>query len=482
VSIRLRLTVLYSVILALTLAAFGGLLYATQAHSTLNIVKGDLAREADRLAQAVVRAQHLMPRDYWLRMLWIEGMGGGPPSPGEPPQAPRDWRGRDVIRVLDIEGNSLDVKLNEQTEELPISQNGLAHIQNGQAWVEFGRDDEGRLLVHNEPIVIDGRVIGIVQLARSLADRDRSLNALGVALILGSTTTTVIAFGIGWLLAGVTLRPIHRITQSAWEIGETRDFGSRVPYQGPNDELGRLARTFNGMLNHLQDAYQQVTHALQVQRAFVADVSHELRTPLTTIRGNLALLHRDPPLPAVERQDVLHDLIGETERLIRLVTDLLTLARADAGRRLVCERVFVWPIVDEACRQSRTLEPGRAIDCQGTEDAVAQADPDALKQVLLTLLDNAIKYTEGPIEVEVGEENGRVTIDVEDSGPGIPPEMRERVFDRFYRGDVSRSTPGFGLGLSIARTLVEAQDGTLQLESKVSQGSRFTISIPTAAG
>ena len=198
-------------------------------------------------------------------------------------------------------------------------------------------------------------------------------------------------------------RPIHRITQTALEIGQTRDFTSRVQYEGPNDELGRLAKTFNGMLSHLQDAYQQVTHALQVQRDFVADVSHELRTPLTTIRGNLALLDHNPPLPHAEQEDVLNDLIGESERLIRLVNDLLTLARADAGRKLNSEPVDVKPFIDDVCRQARILEPGRQVEYQGPEDVLALADRDALKQVLLTLLDNAIKHGQDPVRVTIDE-------------------------------------------------------------------------------
>jgi signal transduction histidine kinase len=299
-----------------------------------------------------------------------------------------------------------------------------------------------------------------------------------MALILGSLLATVAAFGVGWALAGVTLRPIHRITQTAFEIGQTRDLTARVQYEGPDDELGRLAKTFNGMLSHLQDAYQQVTHALQVQRDFVADVSHELRTPLTTIRGNLALLNHDPPLPQAEREDVLEDLTGESERLIRLVSDLLTLARADAGRKLQTEPVDVLPLVEDVCRQARVLDPRRTIECDGSADALALADRDALKQVLLTLLDNAVKHGEGPISVALEKIGGQVAIQVQDSGPGMSLELCERVFDRFYRGDASRSAPGFGLGLSIARALVELQNGALTVQSQPGAGSTFTVRLP----
>jgi signal transduction histidine kinase len=318
------------------------------------------------------------------------------------------------------------------------------------------------------------------------------MRSLGMALTLGSLLTTVIAFGAGWGLAGLTLRPIHRITQTAQEIGETRDFSSRVPHKGPNDELGRLAKTLNGMLGQLQDAYQQVAHTLQMQREFVADVSHELRTPLTTIRGNLALLSRVPTPPRTEREDILNDLTGESERLIRLVTDLLTLARADAGRKLKSEPVALVPIIEDVCRQAQVLDPEREIvlECasetsestadSSEADLIAHGDPDALKQVLLTLLDNAIKHARGPIRVQLDAADHNVTVRVQDSGPGLSPEICERVFDRFYRSDSSRSAPGFGLGLSIAKTLIEAQGGSITVNSELGVGSTFAVTLPQA--
>jgi signal transduction histidine kinase len=299
-----------------------------------------------------------------------------------------------------------------------------------------------------------------------------------MTLVLGSVLTTSVAFGIGWVLSGMTLQPIGRITQAARQIGEERDFSSRVRHDGPNDELGQLATTFNGMLARLQDAYQQVTHALQMQRDFVADVSHELRTPLTTIRGNLALLARTPPIPSTERADILGDVVDEAERLIRLVSNLLALARADAGRKLKSDPVPVQPLVEDVCRQSRVLRPGREITCDGDDAVTALADPDALKQVLLTLLDNALVHGEGPVDVAVDERDHEVTIRVQDSGPGMSTQLCERLFDRFYRGDASRSTPGFGLGLSIAKALVEAQGGTIAVESQLGQGSTFVVALP----
>ena len=337
------------------------------------------------------------------------------------------------------------------------------------------------MLIYSAPVVVEGQVTQVVQVARSLADQYQYLSTMGRNLLVGSGLATIIAFGAGWVLSGVVLRPVNRITQTAQAIGVERDFGRRVDYTGPNDEIGQLATTFNRMLTQLQAAYQQVERSLQQQRQFVADVSHELRTPLTTIRGNLALLRREPAVGAEEETDILEDMAGESDRLIRLVNDLLILARADAGRKLARERIDVGELIEEVCRQTRVLEPEREIVCLNGHGLAVQGDPDALKQVLLILVDNAAKHAEGTIEVGVREEGREVAIDVQDGGPGMPPALCARVFDRFYRGDASRSTPGFGLGLSIAQELTEAGGGSISVHSVEGEGSTFTVRLPRPA-
>ena len=296
-SIRLRLTLFYSTILATTLLIFSGLLYAIQSRYTLDILEQDLAANAEGLTRMVALAQLRLaqgserhPGDS--RLQWR------PPGGTEPDglvwaaavQGLKDLRIRDPVRIIDAEGTALDPFANEEGESLPLSQEGLQAVLDGHVQIEIAQLEGERWLTYNQPVIVTEEVIGMVQVARSLADRDRSLRSLSVTLIGGSMLTTLVAFGIGWVVSAFALRPIQRITQVAQTIGEERDFGSRVVYQGPNDEVGHLARTFNTMLSSLQSAYQQVAHALKVQRDFVADVSHELRTPLTTVRGNLALL------------------------------------------------------------------------------------------------------------------------------------------------------------------------------------------------
>jgi signal transduction histidine kinase len=483
-SIRLRLTLIYTVILALTLVVFGLALYVSQSQATLNALKEDLERVGTGLARSAAWAYEnfgtARPPEPENRPPFSFNSLALDPGFKEPPK-------REIIRVLDAQGALIDSSFGqnpfsaEASAALPLSTQGLAAVRSQELWWETATVDGERLLILNAPVVVQDQVVLIVQTARPLTERDRSLQALGSTLLIASLITSLIAFGIGWLIAGVTLRPIHRIAQTAQEIGNERDFTRRVDYHGPPDEIGQLAATFNTMLARLQEAYQQVARSLEMQRSFVADVSHELRTPLTTLRGNLSLLRRTPPIPADEQADILSDIVDESDRLIRLVNDLLVLARADAGRHLKIETLDVYPILEETCRQARQLDPQRSISLEAPAGLSLRGDRDALKQVLLILLDNALKYSAGAIFVTAARLlDGQVELRVRDQSPGLSPDKLEHVFDRFYRGEEDRQVNGFGLGLPIARALVEAQAGTIAMESQLGMGSQAIVRLPAA--
>lgn len=478
-SIRLRLTLIYSAILALTLIIFGAALYTIQARTTLDALKRDILRGSDRMGAAVLWSYQHPPQ---LPPELQPGLNPEqmPPVPFETFSSDTAFQGlreREIVRVLDADGNLVASPFGVVEDALPLSNTGLQTLLSQGEWWEIGSTENGRLLIYNRAVLSGGEVVFIVQVARSLAERDQSLAALGSTLLIASLVTILIAFGIGWVISGLALRPIHRISQTAQEIGNESDFSRRVDYSGPNDEIGQLARTFNSMLSRLQDAYQRVSQALNMQREFVADVSHELRTPLTTVRGNLDLLRREPPLAEVEQDDVLTDLVDESDRLIRLVNELLILARADAGRNLVQEAVPVQPLIDEARRQAQQLDEQREITA-ALQDVTALGDRDALKQVLLILLDNALKHTQGPITISAEAAGDQVVIAVQDTGPGIPPETLDHVFDRFYRGEAEPSVPGFGLGLPIAKALVEEMGGTIAIDSQSRSGSVVRVQLP----
>jgi two-component system, OmpR family, sensor kinase len=450
-SIRLRLTLLYSAILGLTLIAFSLALYFTVAQVTLSELKATLKNETQRL---IVSGQVIVDPKYGLPL---------------------------YVQLLNLEGNVVRRTPNLANDRLPISEENIRNVVNGASVFETTTINGERLLVYNTKITDGWRGESIVlQVARSLDGRDQSLDALRRILIIGSGVALVVAFGVGWLLSGTALRPINRITQTMQAIGNERDFGRRVTYAGPDDEIGRLATTLNTMLAALQAAYRQEAQALQAQRRFVADASHELRTPLTTIRGNIGLLQRDPPISADDRVAVLHDMVDESERMSRLVNDLLVLARADAGRQLRSDPLAIKPLIEDVCRKVSTLDPDQRVSCDDVDDAVVRGDQDAIKQVLLILLDNALKWTPPANEITItAQANERfATIEVRDTGTGIAPDVLPHIFERFYRGDTSRTGGGAGLGLSIAKTLVEAQGGAIGVHSVVGEGSVFRVKLP----
>jgi signal transduction histidine kinase len=387
-----------------------------------------------------------------------------------------------LAQTRDRNGNVNDRTPSLGSMTLPLDDTDLQAVLGGKDVLREVTIDGEPLLVYSKPVTIQGHPLGIVQVAASLREMERYLDNLRSGLVAGSIAVTVLAFGIGWILAGTALRPINRITQTARAIGDERDFDRRVRHTGPNDEVGQLATTFNSMLTELQTAYRQVEQSLQAQRRFAADASHELRTPLTTIRGNIALLQREPPIAEEDRVAALGDMADETDRLIRLVNDLLVLARADAGRPLRHEPVFLKPLIEDLCRNVKLLEPDRTIDCDNLLDEAAIGNADAIKQVLLILLDNARKFTpsSGTITIEMRREGANVAVSVCDTGAGIAADALPHIFERFYRSDMSRTGEGAGLGLAIAKTLVEAQRGTISVDSVAGKGSTFTIRLPRA--
>lgn len=361
---------------------------------------------------------------------------------------------------------------------LPLSAEGLAMVQRGQPWSEVAPVEGRPFFIYSAPVEASGKVVGFVQVARSFADQQQMLATVQRALLGGGILVLLLASGAGWALAGAALLPIARISATAQAIDAGRDFTRRGAYQGPNDEVGQLARTFNAMLASLEAAYQQLAQALQAQRRFVSDASHELRTPLTTIRGNLGLLQRRPPMTEADQGEAVAEMVEESERMLRLITGLLDLARSNTGQPLRREPVALSVMVARIVRSLRPVAEGRRIDDSGVGDLVVAADPDALRQVLVILLDNALKHTPPgtPVAISARTAGPLVELAVHDQGAGLAPTVQERIFDRFYRG--TALVAGAGLGLPIAKRLVEAMDGSIAVASVPGCGATFTVSLP----
>jgi signal transduction histidine kinase len=472
-SIRNRFTLLFTLILAITLTVFGLALYTVQAQDTINSLKKDISMSANRFSEAIQRTNS--------RPLPPPNNVDLPPIPFDKFSNEQEFQffsERELVRVLDIQGNLISSPFGREGDALPLSEEGLLALQSHQEWWEIATVAEERMLIYSRTVVINKEGSNIVQIARPLTERDRTLQSLASTLIFAGLITVLVAFGIGWFLSGLTLQPIQRITQTAREIGEKRDFSKRVKHHGPNDEVRQLANTFNAMLSRLQDTFLKLEHSLEMQREFVADVSHELRTPLTTLRGNVGLLLRRPPASADVQADILNDMVDESDRLIRLVNDLLIMARADAGRNLVNETIDISGLVEETSRQAIQLDTKRIIHQDITANLILMGDRDALKQILLIGLDNALKHSSNDIWVSLRKVDSIIEIRVKDSGEGISPENLEHVFDRFFKVEDSSLIPGFGLGLSIAKILVEKMGGSIQLESELGIGSELILTFP----
>lgn len=472
-TIRLRLTLVYSAILMLTLLVFGVLLYTIQSQGTLNKLKQDLRASSIKFNQTLT-AQPIPIQPE-------AGSQNPPPSTFNQfsdEEAFRTVREREILRILDENGNLIASPFGQQEDALPLSDSALAVLQQNSDVFETSEVSGEQMLIYSRPITQNGELVYIIQVARSLTERNRTLQSLASTLSIIGFVMLVVAFGVGWVLSGLALKPIDRMTQTAQEIGEERDFSRRVSYSGKQDEVGKLANTFNQMLARLQTAYQKVEHALEQQRNFVSDVSHELRTPLTTLRGNLGLLLHKPPVPEDVKEDIVSDMVDESDRMIRLVNDLLMLAHADAGRNLAKEAIAINPVIEEIAHQANYLAHDCQIQLALDQDVNIQGDRDGLKQIILILVDNAIKYSQKDIRVTTELIEKQVIISVEDQGQGIPPEDLARVFDRFYRVEENSFIQGFGLGLPIAKTLVEAMNGTIGIESNIGVGSIVKIIFP----
>jgi signal transduction histidine kinase len=300
--------------------------------------------------------------------------------------------------------------------------------------------------------------------------RDFSFKALAVMFVA--------SLGVGWVIAGRVLAPIERITSVARDIQAT-DLSRRIELGGPEDELRRLADTFDAMLARLDAAFG-------AQRQFLADASHELRNPLAIIRTNLDVALADPDADPEELRQSLVVIQRASDRMSHLVDDLLALARGQA-LAVLSEPVDLGAAVADASDELFLPAKRRDITLDRTivPGVVVSGDYDALKRAVSNLLENAVRYAPpgSRVRLAVGSERSRAWVSVSDEGPGLAPEDQRRVFDRFWRADKGRSRAegGTGLGLAIVRQIANSHGGEVQLQSRVGVGSTFTIWLPVAA-
>jgi signal transduction histidine kinase len=300
-----------------------------------------------------------------------------------------------------------------------------------------------------------------------------------VFLAFGVLGGALLALLAGLATARRAMEPITELAAAARRIERSRDPSLKIPHPEADDEVAELARTLDAMLTALDAARTETEQALVRQREFVADASHELRTPLTSVLANLELLEEEL---AGEQRDTAASALRSSRRMRRLVADLLLLARADAGRQAPHQPVDLSEVVTDAAAELEPVAGGHEISISAPGGMHVPGARDELHRLVLNLMENALRHTDPgtAVEATVERSNGAVVLSVEDDGPGIPLELREKVFERFYRGSGDRSGSS-GLGLSIVRAVAESHKGSVRLEEPLDgRGARFVVRIPTA--
>lgn len=336
----------------------------------------------------------------------------------------------------------------------------------------------GGLRVHVRPWLRPGQSGFVVT-----AQAESRLRADRAGVIVLITLADLIALGAAiiaiWLATGRALRPLRQLAATADEVGQSADLTRRLPPVRRRDHLGRLTASFNSMMDRLQHAHARLSTALAAQQRFTADASHELRTPLTTIRSNAGFLRAHPEAAPADIAAAVADIDVESQRMTRLVGDLLTLARADSSQPLSIGDIDLGPLVADVMAEAARAHPGRRYHTQAVA-APVRGDAESLRRVLRILTGNAIAHTgeAGQIWATVKIDGPMAVVQVADDGPGIPEGMQERIFDRFVRADPASRPEGTGLGLAIARSVVQAHQGTIWAGNNGSGGATFTVSLP----
>ncbi|MGE0132240.1 MAG: sensor histidine kinase [Blastocatellales bacterium] len=460
-SLRVKLTLYYLAILSAILFFFGVAIYAYLSRSLLTTIDESLTYQVKKIERNITF---------------------GPGTGDENNEKLLELKPH-ALQIIDSGGRIRDEIYASENDRLDVNKDELSRLAPGELKYETVRTPNGELLrvVTLRAQAPDGETY-FIRLGYSLETfqkaTHRALILLGIAIPLA---LLVGSYG-GLLLANQALRPVDRMTRAAEQIA-AGDLSERVPEPARVDEMGRLAATFNHMISRLQAAFER-------QKQFTSDASHELRTPLAVMRGDIEItLRRDRS--AEEYKRALMSNLEEIVRLSRLIEDLLTLARGDTGRvELRCEPIdlndlsrrmieYISPLAEQR-EQALIYDPPT-----GAENTPVMVNADVLriKQLLLNLLDNAIKYTEprGKITLRLKTENNAAVLTVADTGRGIPEEDLPYIFERFFRRSAKtadRSAAGFGLGLSIVKWIVDSHGGRIEAKSKVGKGTEFIVRLP----
>jgi two-component system sensor histidine kinase MprB len=447
---RLRLAIAAALVVAVTVAVASIVVYVVMRNQLKGNVDSGLRQRA---ASMVIELQHHGP----MGLHDLAGPGSfltGGPGPS-----------RDYVQLVDDQGHTQ--LINGEVAKVPVSKTTRA-VAAGKHAAFLADATVGS--VHSRVYTAyvgqtpDGRGVAL-QTVRSLDDVDRTLHRLELILLLVAGGGIAAGAAGGALVSRAALVPVRRLTETAERIAETGEPSERVPEPGGHDELSRLGSAFNTMLAALEES-------IETQRRFVADASHELRTPLTSLQTNIEVLKQQERLAPEQRARLFADLEREAHEMRDLIAALLELARGDAN--LERSTVQLDELVEAAVDRARARFPSVHVNAH-LEPTTVEGVPERIERAVWNLIENAGKWTKPGSSVDVTLSGGELR--VRDHGPGIAPEDREHVFDRFYRSAAARAMPGSGLGLAIVREVAEAHGGSVSAEEAPGGGALLRLRL-----
>ncbi len=454
-SFRLRMTLLFTGVLGAVILIIGFAVYSLVSYQLTQQMDAVLAGAGNRL---ITSAEVSSPGQVTFITL-----------------TENDFSQTIVIQLWDKNHQLINSSDNIRLFQEPLDPEGLKATQTlyNDVWIKTAH-----LRVMSKPLAINGQSLGVLQVGTSLAPIDTTQDTLISVLLITLLSGIGLAVILGGLVIRNAMKPLVIAKNTAVQISNADDLSRRIPYKDigvETDEIGELIKAFNQTLGRLEKLFS-------AQRRFMADVSHELRTPLTVINGNVGLMRR---MRQVDEES-LASIEEEVDRLTRLVGDLLLLAQAESGKiPLDIKPVELDALLLEVYQQLRVLAGDRVdVKLADIDQVRVLGDRDRLKQVIINLGANAINYTQngGQVKLGLSKSEGQAQLLVTDNGPGIAPEDLPHIFERFYRGEKSRTREqdesSFGLGLSIAYWIVEAHGGRIEVSSVLHEGSNFCVWLP----